>query len=683
MKNYDMKNLRNIAFLGSSGAGKTTLAENLFYAAKTITRIGKVDEGNTTLDFDSEEIARKMSLALSMGNFEWKNITINILDTPGYPDYIGEQISAVQAAETAVVIANAANGYEVGLELAIEQLSQHNIAKALIVNRMDNEHADFDKVIEAIHENAQIQPVPIFLPIGKEGGFEGVIDVIKQKAYYHDDIKDVPATMMDAVESARTLLMEAVAETDEDLLNKFLDTMELSDEELFTGAKNAIASGQIFPAFVCSAGNANGMSAILDAIVEYLPSPYDCKTIPVLQDEKESSLVCAPDGQLLAFVFKTYADPNMGDIAYVRVFSGTLKSGMDVLVAEKDNKDKIGNMYYILGKNRSDAAELKAGEIGALVKLKVARTFTSLVATNSKLAHMPVELPTSVYWQAIRAANQADEDKIGSALSRIMAEDLTIKHTINVETHENILSGMGEQQMALVQKKLKNRYKVEAEFKEPRIPYKETIMGSADESYKHKKQSGGKGQYGDVSFRINPTPRGEGFKFINSVVGGVIPGNFIPAIEKGVVETLDKGIIAGYPVVDVSVDVYFGSYHDVDSSEMAFKIASSMALKNGFKRAKPILLEPIHELKIIIPAEYMGDVMGDISTRRGKILGMEQKGKKQILSAHLPAAELFSYFPVLKSLTQGRGRFDQNFSHYEKVPDEIAMKVMAAFKDTE
>jgi len=548
---------------------------------------------------------------------------------------------------------------------------------------MDNEHADFEKILEQIRENADVHAVPIYLPIGKENTFEGVVDLIKMKAYVHDAEKPIPAEMADHVETARHALMEAVAETDEDLLNKYFENGELTAQELQNGTIKAIADGNLVPAFVCSAGTGTGIKTLLHGIIEYLPSPYDKKEIPVISNGNASKITASPDGEVLGYIFKTYADPNMGDIAYIRMFSGAIKSGMDVYVPERDGKDKIGNITYIMGKNRTDASELRAGEIGALVKLKVAKTLNTITSVGGKNEIPPVEMPTAVYWQAIKASNQADEDKIGTALSRVMGEDPTINLEINVETHENIISGMGEQQISMVLKKMKNRYKVEAELKDPRIPYKETIMGSADVNYKHKKQSGGKGQYGDVYFRINPTPRGEGFKFINSVVGGTIPSNFIPAIEKGVVETMEKGIIAGYQVVDISVDVYFGSYHDVDSSEMAFKIASSMALKDGFSKAKPILLEPIHEVTIITPTEYMGDIMGDISTRRGKILGMEQKGKKQYLQAQLPAAELFSYFPTLKSLTQGRGRFTEKFSHYEKVPDELAQKVVAAYKEQE
>ncbi len=683
MKVYDMKRLRNLLFLGSSGAGKTTLAEQIFFRCGTTTRLGKIDEGNTVMDFDPEEVAKQMSLGLSIGYVNHKDHWINILDAPGCPDFIGDAIVSIQAVETAVIIANATGGFEVGLELYCEQLEGKKLAKALVVNRMDNEHADFDKTLEAIRENSELRPVAVHLPIGKEGSFTGVVDIVSQKAIKADGETEVPAEMADAVAVARLHLMEAVAETDEDLLNEFLEHMELPEDKFVAGLRKAIANGEVTPAFATSAGTGTGVNAWIDAVINYLPSPADRNVVDVLSGGEPKTIIASADGDMLGYIFKLYADPSMGDFTYLRMISGTIKTGMEFLIPEKDVKDKAGNMYFMMGKNRNETSEIKAGEIGALVKLKNAKMMNTITAVNSRLQLPPVELPSSTFWQMIRAANRSDEDKIGTALQRVIAEDPTINFNLNLETHENVISGMGEQQLNLVMKKMKNRYKVEAIMKEPRIPYKETIMGSAESQYRHKKQSGGRGQYGEVYFRIKPTERGEGFQFINAIVGGVIPSNYIPAIEKGIVETMEKGIIAGYQVVDINVEVYYGSYHDVDSSEMAFKIASSMALKEGFKKCKPILLEPIHDLTIIIPADYMGDVMGDISTRRGRIMGMEQRGKKQYLNVQMPVAEMYFYFPALKSLTQGRGRFTQKFSHYEKVPDDITQKVVAAWQEQE
>lgn len=683
MKDYDMKKIRNLLLLGASGAGKTSLAEQIFFLNKAVNRLGKIDDGNTVMDFDPEETAKKMSLGLSIGFINHNDHKINLLDAPGNPDFIGDAIVAVSAVENAVVVANAAGGFEVGLELALEQIEGKKVGKVIVVNRMDNEHADYDKTLEAIHENLGLNPVKLHIPIGKEGGFEGVVDIISQKAIRPSGISDVPANMTDAVEDARLHLMEAVAETDEELLNEFLENMELPMEKLIPGLKKAIAKGELAPAFSCSAGTGVGVMAFIDGVINYLPSPADIDQMEVLEGDDKKMIKASADGDILGYIFKLYADPSMGDFAYVRMFSGSLKTGTEFYIPEKDAKDKAGNMYFMLGKTRIDTGEIRAGEIGALVKLKNAKVMNTISPVNGKLALIQPELPSPTYWQMIKASNQSDEDKIGAALQRVIAEDPTIRFELNTETHENVISGMGEQQLNLVLKKMKNRYKVEAMMKEPRIPYKETIMGAAESQYRHKKQSGGRGQYGEVYFRIKPTERGEGFQFINAIVGGVIPSNFIPAIEKGLVETMEKGIIAGYQVVDVAVEVYYGSYHDVDSSEMAFKIASSMALKEGFKKCKPILLEPIHELTIIVPSEYMGDVMGDISTRRGRIMGMEQRGKKQYLNAQMPVAEMYFYYPALKSFTQGRGRFTQSFSHYEKVPEDITQKVVAAWQDSE
>ncbi|MDD4156747.1 MAG: elongation factor G [Candidatus Cloacimonetes bacterium] len=680
MKNYAMKNIRNVAFVGSGNAGKTTLIEQMLFNSKMISRVGKVNDGNTAMDFDADEIEKKMSLVSSIAYLDWKDFRINMVDTPGYGDFIGDQITAASAVESVLIIANAIAGYEVGLEKSLELLENNPVTKAVVVNKMELENSDYFKVLESIKENSNITCAPILIPIGKESSFKGVIDVVKGKAYIDGKAAEIPADSNDDYETAKGILTEAVAETDEVLLEKYLESMELSNEDLQKGLQKALIEGTIVPSFCCSAIANIGVNALIDAIIEYLPSPEAKNDIQIFNDNKPENFICSPDGEVLAYVFKSVVDPNMGDVAFTRIFSGSIKSGMDVFIPEKDSKDKVSSMYYFIGKNRSDAQELKAGEIGGLVKLKVAKGLNTIVTPNSKMKYKEVKLPTPVYWQAIKAANQNDEDKIGQALTKLLSEDPTVTATINTETHENVLAGMGEQQMTLIQKRLKSRYKVEAELKVPKIPYKETIMGKADHKYRHKKQSGGKGQYGEVYFRISPTERGEGFKFINSIVGGTIPSNFIPAIEKGLNETMEKGIIAGCNVVDICVDVYFGSYHDVDSSEMAFKIASSMCLKEGFMMAKPIILEPIHLIEIIIPNEYLGDVMGDISTRRGKIQGMEQQGKKQILKATMPLVELFSYFPNLKSLTQGRGVFEQKFSHYEKLPEELAKPIIDAYQ---
>ncbi len=672
-----METIRNIALVGAIGAGKTSLVEQMLYNSKTTTRIGKIEEGTTVMDFNPEEIERKSSVSLGIANLMWKKNKINILDAPGLVDFSSEQISASIAVETILFVVNGASEFDVSLEKSIELLADRPVVKGFIINRIDNEGADFNKTIERIRENSDFNPTPILIPIGSEHNFEGVIDIAKGIAYKNGEEIDIPADMAAQVEESKMELMEAVAESNDALLEKYFEAGELTNEEMTAGLKNAIIEGKLMPAFATSATHDIGVNDLMDAIVEYLPSPADRNEIHAIENKEEKIIKLSESGDLFAYVFKSFSDPNVGDISYVRVFSGKMTSGLDVYIPEKDSKDRIGSMYYVNGKNRKDTDELKAGDIGGLVKMKVARGFDSIVKLNSKIKFREIKLPTPVYWQSIKATNQHDEDKIGSALSKLMDEDHTLNLEMNQETAENIISCIGEQQVTLLQKRLKSRYKIDANLKTPAVPYKETISGTADVHYKHKKQSGGKGQYGEVSFRVKPLPRGSGFEFVNSVVGGRIPTKFIPAIEKGLVEVIGKGIISGNQIVDLCVDVYDGGYHDVDSSEMAFKIASWNALKKAFQIANPILLEPVHKVQIIIPDEYMGDVMGDISTRRGKILGMEKQGKKQFLNAEMPLSELLGYYPALKSLTQGRGKFTQEFSYYEKVPGEIAAKVIA------
>jgi elongation factor G len=684
MKNYNMKNIRNIAFLGSSGAGKTTLIEQMLFNTKMSTRLGKVEDGNTVTDFDADEIEKKMSIAMGIAHADLKDIRFNFIDTPGYSDYIGECISATTAAETVAIVASASAGYEVGLERSLELIADKDNTTAIIVNRMDNDQADFNKVLELIQENADINPAPILIPIGAESKFEGVVDVVHKKAYIDGKLVDIPASVADDVEDFRLKLMEAVAETDEALLEKYFEEGELSDEDLTNGVKKGIVDGSVIPVFACSGGQNIAVDALMNAFVEYLPSPADKNVKEMMKGEDVEEVQLSADGKTIAYIFKSFSDPNIGDIAYCRVFSGGLKSGTEYFIPEKDTKEKVGNMYYLQGKNRSDASGLRAGEIGGLVKLKHGRGFDTIVEHGQEHTHPTVKLPAPVVWTVIKGVSQSDDDKIGIVIHRLLDEDPTIHQEFNEETHQHVIAAVGEQQLNLILKRLKARYKVSATMEDPIIPYKETITGRVeDQHYKHKKQSGGRGQFGDVYFKISPKQRGEGFEFKDSIVGGVIPSKFIPAIEKGCNEKMAQGIIAGYPVVDIKVELYYGSYHDVDSSEMAFKIAASQCLKEGFAQCKPILLEPIHEVEIIIPNEYMGDVMGDVSTRRGKIVGMEQVGKKQHLKAHMPLAELFGYYVALKSLTQGRGIFDQKFDHYEKVPEDITQKVIAAYQEEE
>ncbi|MCF7919804.1 MAG: elongation factor G [Candidatus Cloacimonetes bacterium] len=682
MKKYEMSHIRNVALVGGSGSGKTTLAEHILFAAKKTTRIGRVEDGNTAMDYSQEEIDKGISMSLAIANFEWKHAKVNLLDVPGTADFAADQLAASQSVETLLFVTNAAaTSFEVGLEQTIELLAESDNARAVIVNGMDREGADFNKALDLIRENSDYNPVPILLPIGSEEKFEGVVDIIKGKAFIKGQAVDIPANMAELVENSRVALMEAVAESDDALLEKYFEEGKLSDAELAGGIKTAITKGTLIPAFAVSAGEDIAISELINAIVDYLPSPADKNKVKILSGTTEKEFICNEDGELLAFSFKLLSDPNLGEIAYVRVFSGKLIQALDVYIPEKETKDRIGTVAFFNGKHRGDAEEICAGDIGGIVKVKAIRSFNSIVKPGSDMRKKPVTLPSPVFWQAIKAVYQKDEDKIGAGLTKLLDEDPTLNLTMNVEAGEYVVSGIGDQQIQLIVKKLLSRFKIEASLHAPSVNYRETMKGATvDVSYKHKKQSGGRGQYAEVYFRVTPRERGTGFEFKNSVVGGTIPSGYIPAIEKGLKEIMSKGIVCGNPIVDVEVDVYFGSYHDVDSSEMAFKIATWQAMKKAFAEGSPILLEPIHNIQIIIPNEYMGDVMGDISTRRGRISGMEQEGRKQILNATIPLSELYGYYPALKSLTQGRGKFTQDFSHYEKVPDEITQKVVAAYE---
>lgn len=677
---YDMDRIRNFALVGASGSGKTSLAELMLYNAGVVNRIGKVEDGNTVMDYDKDEIEKRMSINLSLAKLEWNKTNFNLIDTPGYPDFLGDVIIAIKVTESSIIVVNAVNGIEVDTEKIWQLSEEYKNANVVVINKMDREKANFDNVLDDIEKKFDKIPLPIILPIGTGETFNGIVNVINKKAYIKGKEASIPSDMMDLVDKKHEAVIEAAAESDDALMEKFFEQGTLSEKEIITGLKNTIQQGNILPVIACSAELNIGVKNLMNAISDYLPSPKDKNIIDVIKDGKEIKLETGEDKPKLAYIFKSISEQNLGELAFVRVYSGEIKYGDTVYVPEKNNKERIGQIFKVCGKKRDDMEMIHTGDIGALVKLKTAKSLNTLTDSNESIKIKPVNLPSPVYWQTIKAVKQGDEDKISSALSKLIDEDPTLRTEFNTATSEQILSGLGEVQVNLVKKRLKDRFNVDATLTNPKIPYKETIEGSADVSYRHKKQTGGRGQYGEVYFRIKPKPQGQGFEFVNSIVGGVIPSKFIPAVEKGLKETLEKGIFANYPIVDIQVELYYGSYHDVDSSEMAFKLAASHALKKGFMEAKPILLEPIHKLNVTVPTEFMGDVMSDLSTRRGKILGMEQNGNRQVIKAELPLSELYSYHTSLRSISKGQGSFTQEFAYYQKLPFELAEKVIQESK---
>ena len=680
MKKYSMDCIRNYALVGASGSGKTSIAEAMFFNAGVINRLGRVDDGNTLMDYDSDEISKKMSINLSLGNLEWKKIKHNIIDTPGYSDFKGDMITAFRAVDTALITISAVNGIEVMTDQAMKYADEVSNSKAIIINKLDREHAKFAEIIDELSNYSDQIVVPVLIPLRTAEHFKGVVNTINKKAYSQGKEIEIPADLSDEVEEWHEKVIEAAAESDDKLMEKFFEEGSLSEEEISNGLKNSIIHGTAIPVFACSASENIGIQEILNLINMFLPSPKDITEIPVQKNGENKTLDLTKYNKKLGYVIKSVTELNLGEIALVRMYSGNLNTGVEIELPEKAAKDKIGQIYSVCGKKREEVDEIPAGDIGGLVKLKNTKTSYTITEKGENLVVKPLHYPEPVYWKAIRAVSQSDEDRIGPALNKITDEDPTIRTEMNIETNQNILSGQGEIQIGIVQKRLKDKYNVEANLTDPKIPYKETVTGKSDVKYKHKKQSGGHGQYGEVYVRISPTELGAGFEFVNSIVGGVIPSKYIPAVEKGLVETMKDGILAGYPVVDIQVELYYGSYHDVDSSEMAFKIAASHALKDGFALANPILLEPIHKVQIVVPTEYMGDVMGDISSRRGKILGMSQEDNKQILNAEIPLSELYSYYTSLKSITQGRGYFTQQFAYYQKLPNDQAQKVIEKSK---
>ena len=687
MANYQTKDIRNIALMGHGSEGKTTLTEALLFAAKAIDRQGRVEDGNTVTDFDPEEIKRGISISAATAPIEWKQKMINIVDVPGYFDFIGEAMGPLRVVETAGIVVSAVGGISVGAEKAWKLATKNHVAKMFIVNQMDREHADFHKVEQALREKFGSSVV---LPIGDGADFKGVVNVLENKAYERTNKGEpkeipVPADMADAIEAALEEITEAAAMSDDELTMKYLDEGSLSHEEILEGFKIGMFSGIISPVVPCSALTGVGVAKMLDVMADFLPSPKRAVYTGVNpKNGDEVSRKCNNDEPFSAFVFKTIADPFVGKLSLFKVMSGSVAGSSSLYNSSADKNEKITGLFVLRGKKQISTPQLNAGDLGALNKLQYTNTGDTLCDPANPIQYPAIEYPTPCISKAVFAAKQGEEDKVFSGLARLMEEDPSIRLEKNVETTETCLAGQGELHLEVIRSKLATKFGAQATLEDPRIPYRETIRKKVSCQGRHKKQSGGHGQFGDVWIEFSPTADPSvDFEFEDAVVGGAVPRNFIPSVEKGLRENIVKGVLAGYPMVGLHAKLYDGSYHPVDSSEMAFKTAARIAYKKGCMDASPVLLEPIMHVEVTVPDEYMGDVMGDMSKRRGRIMGTNQVEEGQLLEAEAPLAEMFKYATDLRSMTQSRGSFTMKFERYEEVPSNVAQKIIENAKKDE
>lgn len=690
MKVFNPDAIRNIAFIGHGGSGKTLLSEVILYNAGEINRIGSIEEGNTTSDFNKNEIDRHISLSATPLHLEWKDTKINIIDTPGYSDFTGQVSAGLHVADVAVSVIKAAEGVEVGTEVTWENVCKHEMPAAIIINKVDNEHSNFQNTFDTAKERLNNDATIIAYPVNEGVNFNTVIDIIKMKEITFEAAeskkfaeKEITEDHKAKAESMREELVEKIAESSEELMNKFFEEGTLNDDELTQGLKAAIINRSIMPVFAASATHGAGIANFLDFVVNYFPSPVDRVGVKAKMQgsDDELEIKCEIDAEPTAFVFKSLSEPHVGELSVFKVFSGKLKAGMDMLNTTREKSERLGQLFILNGKNRKEVSELTAGDIGAVVKLKDTHTGNTLATKSYSVVINDIDYPAPIIRGAVLARSKGDEDKIATGLHTFHEENPTVAVHFDPELGQTILSGQGELQLDLAVKTLKDRYQVEVDLIEPKIPYRETIKAVCEDAeFKHKKQSGGRGQYGHVHLKLEPTKRGSGFEFVNAIVGGVVPGRFIPAVEKGLNEILAKGILTESKVIDIKVTLFDGTFHNVDSDEVSFRLATTQAFKKGFLTSKPILLEPIYDISVKVPEDYMGDVMGDISSRRGKISGMEAEGPFQVIKSKVPLAELYKYSTHLRSLTSGRGVHTRSFSHYEEMPRDAQEKVIEEFK---
>jgi elongation factor G len=683
MKRYPTDRIRNVAVAGHGGTGKTTLVEAMLFAAKAIDRMGRVEDGTTATDFDPEEARRRITISAAIAPLEWKDHKINLVDAPGYPDFVGEVVGAMRAVESVLIAVDAVSGVEVQTEKAWAVAGGEQRSRAFVVTRMDRENAAFARALEAVQAKFGRGVVAVQWPIGAEGSFAGVVDLLEMQGHGAAGpipADKVPADAMDAARAARERLVEAIAESDDSLTEVYLEKGELTAEQVTKGLHAGVRTGTIVPVF-CAAASHNGLGVapLLDAVVSLLPSPAERGPVAARNAKgEEVTLPPDPGGVLAAQVWKTMADPYVGKLSYLRVVSGTLKSDSQVWNAAHNKLERIGQLFVLRGKHQEPAPELPAGDVGAVAKLAETATGDTLTDKDKPVTLPPIEFPKPAIAMAVEPKSKTDEDKLGSALARLTEEDHTLQVQRGSEMHQTLISGMGESHLEIVADRLRRKFGVDVVLSVPRVPYRETVRAHARVQGKYKKQTGGRGQYGDCWIEMDPKPRGGGYEFVDKIFGGAIPRQFIPAVEKGIKEAMGEGVVAGYNVVDIKITLVDGSYHDVDSSEMAFKIAASMAFKKGMQEAKPVLLEPVVDVAVHVPDEQMGDIIGDLNSKRGRIQGMEPNGDgTTTVRGQVPMAEMLRYASDLRSLTGGRGTFEQTFSHYDEVPSHIAEKVTA------
>lgn len=680
MKNISSEYLRNVAFVGHGQTGKTSLVSAILYDTEMVNRLGKVDQGNTVTDFDEDEIDKKISIQAALAYAVKDGHKINMIDTPGYANFIWEARVSLRAVETAVLLVNAIEGVEVQSEKVFENVKELKRSLILVINKMKKELSDFKNAYASIKDSFGKNAVAVQYPIGSGNDFSGIVDLIEMKAYRYStdekgdfDAVDIPVEVNDAVQKAREELVEKIAENDEKLMEKYFEEGDLNADEIMAGLKAGILEKDIFPVLITDALANIGVKHLIDFITKYAPSPVDngdieCQEGSVKPDKTET---------FSGLVFKTISDPFTGKISIIRVFSGVFKPDSNYYNSNKATDERVGGLFFLQGKTQDSAGEVQPGDIVAVAKLKETQTGDTLTIKGKTIRFPKIIFPVPSISFAIEPKSRADENKISNALHRIVEEDPTVKTQREAQTKELIISGNGQLHVELVVNKLMKKYGVEVTMKPPKIPYLETITAKSDVEKKYKKQSGGRGQYGHVLIKMEPLPRGADFQFEDTIFGGAIPKNYIPAVEKGVLEARQSGILAGYPVVDFKVNLYDGSFHDVDSSDMAFKIAASMAFKMGMEAARPTLLEPIMRVEVIIPEEYMGDINGNLSGRRGKIQGMESKGKNHVVKALVPMAEMLDFEPNLTSITGGRGSYFMEFDHYAEIPAHLQKKIIA------